>query len=225
MIVPAALLAGAAMAMPEAPATPAVPLFNDLGSYHRAISTKNPAAQKYFDQGIRLLYGFNHDEAERAFREAARLDPSCAICFWGVGLTLGPNINLPIDPDRNAKAVEAVAKARATAPPASGVERALIDALAVRYAADPAADRAKLDQAYADAMRAVHKRYPADDDVATLYAESMMDLRPWKLWNPDGTPVPGTEEIVATLPPNSERQLVEQIVARLSVAARVSVTI
>ena len=177
----------------------AVPLFNDLGSYHRAISTKNPSAQKYFDQGLRLVYGFNHDEAERAFREAARLDPACAICFWGVGLTLGPNINLPIDPDRNAKAVEAVAKAKAIAPAAGGVERALIDALAVRYAADPAADRAKLDEAYADAMRGVHERFPADDDVATLYAESMMDLRPWKFWNPDGTPAPGTLDIVATL--------------------------
>jgi tetratricopeptide (TPR) repeat protein len=177
----------------------AVPLFNDLGSYHRAISTKSPTAQKYFDQGLRLVYGFNHDEAERAFREAARLDPACAICYWGVGLTLGPNINLPIDPDRNAKAVEAVAKAKAIAPAAGGVERALIDALAARYATDPAADRATLDEAYANAMRDVHKRFPADDDVATLYAESMMDLRPWKFWSPDGTPAPGTLEIVATL--------------------------
>ena len=170
----------------------AVPLFTDLGSYHRPISTKNPTAQKYFDQGLRLVYGFNHDEAERAFREAARLDPACAICFWGVGLTLGPNINLPIDPDRNAKAVEAVAKAKAIAPAADGVERALIDALAVRYASDPAADRAKLDEAYANAMRDVHKRFTIDDDVATLYAESLMDLRPWKFWNLDGTPAPGT---------------------------------
>lgn len=199
MIVAAVLLARVATAVPEAPATPTVPLFNDLGSYHRAISTKNPTVQKYFDQGLRLVYGFNHDEAERAFREAARLDPTCAICFWGVALTLGPNINLPIDPDRNAKAVEAVAKAKAIAPPAGGVERALIDALAVRYAAAPAADRAKLDEAYADAMRSVHRRFPADDDVATLYAESMMDLRPWKFWNLDGTPAPGTLDIVATL--------------------------
>jgi tetratricopeptide (TPR) repeat protein len=177
----------------------AVPLFDDLGSYHRAISTKNRAAQRYFDQGIRLLYGFNHDEAERAFREAARLDPQCGICYWGVGLTLGPNINLPMDPDRNVKAVEALAKAKAPAARASAVERALIDALAVRYSADPAADRAKLDEAYADAMTGVYRRFPADDDVATLYAEAMMDLRPWKFWNADGTPAPGTEAIVATL--------------------------
>jgi tetratricopeptide (TPR) repeat protein len=198
MIFPALLLAGAAMAMPEAPAAAAPPLFTDLGSYHRAISTKNRTAQKYFDQGIRLVYGFNHDEAERAFREAVRLDPSCAICFWGIGLTLGPNINLPIDPDRNARAVEAMAKAKAIAPP-KGIERALIDALAVRYSADPGADRTKLDEAYAEAMRAVHKSYPADDDVATLFAESLMDLRPWKFWNADGTPAPGTLEIVTTL--------------------------
>jgi tetratricopeptide (TPR) repeat protein len=188
----------AASHMAPAPA-PTVPLFSDLGSYHRAISTKNATAQKYFDQGIRLTYGFNHDEAERAFREAARLDPKCAICWWGVGLVLGPNINLPIDPDRNARAVEAVAKARSLVSNASPVEVALIEALATRYVADPAADRAKLDEAYAAAMASAHKRFPADDDVATLYAESMMDLRPWKFWNADGTPAPGTLDILATL--------------------------
>jgi len=194
------LVAASHMAPTPAPVpTPAVPLFTDLGSYHRAISTKNPTAQKYFDQGLRLTYGFNHDEAERAFREAARLDPTCAICWWGVGLVLGPNINLPTDPDRNTKAVEAVAKARAAESAASPVERALIDALAARYSADPAADRVKLDEAYAAAMGSAHKRFPADDDVATLYAESMMDLRPWKFWNADGTPAPGTQDIVATL--------------------------
>jgi tetratricopeptide (TPR) repeat protein len=201
MIVASVLLAAAAAtaAAPPAPtAPPAVPLFDNLGSYHRAISTKSPAAQKYFDQGLRLTYGFNHDEAERAFREAARLDPACAICWWGVGLTLGPNINLPIDPERNTRAVEAVTKAKAIAP-ANGVDRALIDALALRYSADPAADRAKLDEAYANAMRDVHKKFPADDDVSTLFAEAMMDLSPWKFWHADGTAAPGTEEIVATL--------------------------
>ena len=192
------LLAGMGAATMTAPSAAAVPLFDDLGSYHRAISTKSPIAQKYFDQGLRLVYGFNHDEAERAFREAARLDPACAICWWGVGLTLGPNINLPMDPERNGRAVEAVAKAKAQAPP-TGVERALIDALAARYAADPAADRAKLDAAYATAMGGVHKKFPADDDVATLYAEAMMDLHPWKFWNQDGSPAPGTEDIVSTL--------------------------
>jgi tetratricopeptide (TPR) repeat protein len=197
VIVALALLAAAAHGAP-AP-TQAVPLFNDLGTYHRAISTKKPAAQKYFDQGLRLAYGFNHDEAERAFREAARLDPKCAICWWGVALVLGPNINLPIDPERNAKAVEAIGTAKSKAKSASDVERALIDALTARYSPDPAADRPKLDEAYCGKMRVVHGKFPADDDVATLYAESLMDLRPWKFWNPDGTPAPGTEEIVATL--------------------------
>ena len=186
-------------ATPDPVPTPIVPLFNDLGSYHRAISTKNPTAQKYFDQGLRLMYGFNHDEAERAFREAARLDPKCAICWWGVGLVLGPNINLPIDPDRNAQAVDAAAKAKVIESAASPVERAMIDALAARYSADPAADRVRLDEAYAAAMGSAHQGFPADDDVATLYAESMMDLRPWKFWNSDGTPAPGTLDIVATL--------------------------
>jgi tetratricopeptide (TPR) repeat protein len=187
------------MTMPAAvDADKPVPLFDDLGTYHRAISTKNPTAQKYFDQGLRLAYGFNHDEAERAFREAAHLDPSCGICWWGVALVLGPNINLPIDADRDKKALEAVGNAKAAAP-AAGVERALIDAVAVRYSNDPAADRAKLDKAYADAMGAARKKFPADDDVATLYAESLMDLRPWKFWSTDGKAEPGTEEIVSTL--------------------------
>ena len=191
--------AGHEHGMAPAAAPAAVPRFTDLGTYHRSISTKSAAAQKYFDQGLRLTYGFNHDEAERAFREAARLDPKCAMCWWGVGLVLGPNINLPTDPDRNAKAVEAVGKAKALAAQAKPVEKALIEALSVRYSPDASADRAKLDQAYSDAMRTVVKRFPADDDAATLFAESMMDLRPWKLWLPDGQPAPGTTEILATL--------------------------
>ena len=199
MIAAVLLAAMTHTAQPAEPEAAKPPLFDDLGTYHRSITTKVPEAQKYFDQGLRLLYGFNHDESERAFREAARLDPSCAICWWGVGTTLGPNINLPIDPERNAKAVDAVAKAAALRDKASPVERALIDALGKRYSADPEADRGKLDQAYADAMRAAYKKFPKDDDVATLYAESLMDLRPWKFWSPDGKPAPDTLEIVSTL--------------------------
>ena len=199
MIVATALLAAAAHGMPAPAPTQTVPLFDDLGTYHRPISTKKAEAQKYFDQGLRLAYGFNHDEAERAFREAARLDPKCGICWWGVALVLGPNINLPTDAERNARAVEAISKAKTKPARASKVERALIEALSARYSADPAADRATLDAAYADKMRVVHQTFPADNDVATLYAESLMDLRPWKFWTPDGTPAPGTEEIVATL--------------------------
>jgi len=181
------------------PAAVSVPLFDDLGTYHRAVSTKKPLVQKYFDQGLRLVYGFNHDEAERAFREAARLDPKCAPCFWGVALTLGPNINLPIDPERNAKAVEAVSRAKSLESRARPVEKALIDALSVRYSAEANADRATLDQAYADAMRGVVRRFPDDDDAATLFAESLMDLHPWKLWTQDGQPAPGTLEAVSSL--------------------------
>jgi tetratricopeptide (TPR) repeat protein len=193
------LLAATSHAAPAPAAKQSVPLFDDLGSYHRAISTKKRSAQQYFDQGLRLTYGFNHDEAERAFREAARLDPKCAICWWGVALVLGPNINLPIDPERNMKAVQAIANAKSRESSASPVERALIDALFVRYSLDPAADRAKLDEAYAAKMKTVYELFPQDDDVATLYAESLMDLRPWKFWDPDGNPAPGTLEIVATL--------------------------
>jgi tetratricopeptide (TPR) repeat protein len=189
----------AAMKTPAPSAPDQVPLFDDLGSYHRAISTRNKMTQRYFDQGMRLLYGFNHDEAERAFREAARLDPSCAFCWWGVAIVLGPNINLPIDPDRNARAVEAVVKAKALSVTATPVEREMILALMNRYTADPNADRAALDKAYADAMGAAHAKFPTDDDLEVLYAEAMMDLRPWKFWSPDGTPAEGTLEIVARL--------------------------
>jgi tetratricopeptide (TPR) repeat protein len=189
----------AAMTAPASATVPSVPLFDDLGSYHRSITTKNKTTQRYFDQGLRLLYGFNHDEAERAFREAARLDPSCAFCWWGVAIVLGPNINLPIDPARNAKAVEAVVKAKALSVKASPVEREMILALMKRYTADPAADRAALDKAYADAMAAAHAKFPKDDDVTVLYAEALMDLRPWKFWDLDGKPAEGTLEIVSLL--------------------------
>jgi tetratricopeptide (TPR) repeat protein len=187
------------MSAPGNAASRGVPLFDDLGTFRRPISSPNKTARRYFDQGMRLLYGFNHDEAERSFREAARLDPACAICWWGVAIVLGPNINLPIDPERNTRAVEAVVKAKALSVKASPVERELILALMNRYTADPAADRAQLDLAYADAMRGVRTKFPKDDDVAVLFAEAMMDLRPWKFWSPDGTPAEGTLEIVATL--------------------------
>ncbi len=177
-------------------------LFSDLGHHHRAISTRSVAAQRYFDQGLRLVYGFNHDEAQRDFEEAARLDPDCAICWWGAALTLGPNINLPALPDRARAAWDFEQKALAKVSKASAVEQDLIRALARRYAnpahADAPAQKA-LDTAYAEAMRAVARRHPQDDDVQTLFAESMMDLRPWDLWGPDGAPYPGTLEIVATL--------------------------
>jgi tetratricopeptide (TPR) repeat protein len=184
------------------PPTPAPALVTNLGTYHRPISSKSKKAQAYFDQGLRLLYAFNHEESQAAFEEAARVDPSCAICFWGAALTLGPNINLPAIPERAEAAWGFLEKARAASPGASPVERALIGALAQRYAHPPPTEPEKqhaLDTAYADAMRQVAKRFPKDPDVATLFAEAMMDTRPWDFWALDGSPQPGTEEIVATL--------------------------
>lgn len=181
-------------APPSADGTP--PLFDDLGTHSHPITTTDPDAQKYFDQGLRLVYAFNHDEAIRAFREAARRDPDAAMPQWGIALALGPNYNLPIDAEREKAAREAMARAQALAPKASAKEQAYITALATRYAKG---DRAALDRAYADAMRAVAKQYPDDLDAATIFAESLMVLRPWALWYPDGKPAPGTTEIVATL--------------------------
>ena len=175
------------------------PVFDDLGTLHHAVTTSSPEAQQYFDQGLRLVYAFNHDEANRAFKEAARLDPNCAMAYWGIAFTLGPNYNLPVDAKRDRAAYEAIQKAVALAPHVSEAERAYIEAIAKRHVADPNADRKVLDAAFADAMRAVTTRYPDDLDAATLFAESMMNLRPWGLWTHDGQPQPGTEEIVSTL--------------------------
>jgi tetratricopeptide (TPR) repeat protein len=181
----------------------AAKLYDNLGDFHRATSTKNVEAQRFFDQGLRLTYAFNHEEAQRSFEAAAARDPSCAACYWGAALVLGPNYNQPAGADRAKKALALLAKAKAAAN-ASPVERALIAALGKRYvdpppAADDAKGQAALDEAYANAMRDVAKQYPADDDVLVLFAESMMDLRPWRLWEADGKPAPGTEEVVATL--------------------------
>ena len=196
----AALMIACAQGEPEnAPGAAAVPLFDNLGSYHREISTDVPEAQSYFDQGLRLTYGFNHDEAIRAFEEAARLDPSCAICYWGIAYALGPNINAPMDPAVIPRAHEAAQKAVELSADASDVERALIDALAKRYSPDASADRAALDQAFATAMADVAQRFPNDLDVVTIHAESRMDLRPWMYWTTEGQPEPGTTELVADL--------------------------
>jgi tetratricopeptide (TPR) repeat protein len=178
-------------------------LYDNLGEYHRAASTKNAEAQRYFDQGLRLTYAFNHEEAQRSFEAAAARDPSCAICWWGAALVLGPNYNQPAGADRAKKAIGFLAKAKA-APNATPVERALIAALDKRYkdpppAADDTKGQTALDEAYANAMRDVAKQYPSDDDVQVLFAESMMDLRPWRLWEADGKPAPGTDEILASL--------------------------
>jgi tetratricopeptide (TPR) repeat protein len=204
MVLALVLVAGAARAAGEhrahAPGDPAPPpLLDGLGVHHHAVTTTSREAQRYFDQGLRLVYAFNHDEATRAFREAARLDPGCAMAWWGVALAAGPNYNLPIDDARDRVARDAMAQAIALAPKASEPERAYVDALAKRYARPSGTDRKQLDRDYADAMREVARQHPDDLDAATLFAESLMVLRPWDLWTLDGKPQPGTTEIVETL--------------------------
>ncbi|CUS34664.1 tetratricopeptide repeat protein [Candidatus Nitrospira nitrificans] len=190
--------------LPETPTPPrtlsdTVPLYTDLGSHHKRISTRVPATQQYFDQGLRLVYGFNHAEAIRSFTRAAELDPTCAMCYWGIALAYGPHVNAPMDSASGIAAYTAVQKALALKSHAAAPERAYIEALAQRYEADPPADRVRLDTAYSRAMGQVAKTYPKDLDAATLYAESLMDLRPWNYWQPNGTPYPGTKEIVRQL--------------------------
>jgi tetratricopeptide (TPR) repeat protein len=176
------------------------PLFTGLGDHHHPISTTNAQTQVYFDQGVKLLFGFNHAEAIRSFREAARLDPDCAMCWWGMAIALGPNINLPMPADAVAPAWQALGKARALEPKASPEEREWIEALAQRYSADPKADRHALDEAYAQAMGKVWQAHPDDLDAGVFYAEAMMDTQPWDYWQPDGvTPKGHAAEIVSVL--------------------------
>jgi tetratricopeptide (TPR) repeat protein len=175
------------------------PLYSGLGTLHHKVTTKSPVAQKYFDQGFRLTYAFNHDEAGRAFREAARLDSTCAMAYWGQALVLGPNINMPMSPEAEASAYPLAQRAQSLATAASEPERAYIAALSKRYDAVAGTNRAAHDSAYADAMRDLVKRYPNDLDAAALCAEALMDLRPWDLWTLDGKPQPGATEIVSML--------------------------
>ena len=174
-------------------------LMPGLGQHHHTISTKSPEAQRFFDQGLTLVFAFNHEAAARGFQRASELDPQSAMSFWGVALALGPCINLDVDPPHEQAAYEAVQKALSLASGATERERAYIQALTKRYSSDPKVDLRKLDAEYANAMRELSKRYPDDLDAATLYAESLMDLHPWKLWSLDGRPTEGTEEIVAVL--------------------------
>jgi tetratricopeptide (TPR) repeat protein len=170
-----------------------------LGELHHKVSTSNAEAQKFFDQGLKYVYAFNHDAAVRSFQRAAELDPDLAIASWGQALALGPNINLDVDQAREKQACDAVQSARTRAGKASPEERDLIEALAKRYSNDPKADLHKLAEDYAAAMKTLVVKYPDDLDLATLYAESLMDLHPWKLWANDGTPTEGTIEILSTL--------------------------
>ena len=176
-----------------------VPLYTNLGSHQKRISTKVEATQQYFDQGLRLVYGFNHAEAIRSFTRAAELDPTCAMCYWGIALAYGPNVNAPMDSASGVAAYAAAQKALTLKPHATAAERAYIEAVAQRYAEVQPTDRARLDTLYSRAMGRVAKTNPNDLDAATLYAESLMDLRPWNYWRPNGTPYPGTNEIVRQL--------------------------
>jgi tetratricopeptide (TPR) repeat protein len=171
-----------------------------LGNLHHPVTTRNPKAQEFFDQGLRLIFAFNHEEAARSFQHAAELDPSLAMAYWGVAESLGPNYNDPdSDDDRFRQAYQSIQKAVALAPQASTGEQAYVEAMARRFPADPKADRRKAGEIYRDAMREVVKRFPDDLEAAVLFAESSMDLNAWALWHPDGTPAPGTDEIITTL--------------------------
>lgn len=176
------------------------PLYDGLGSYSRKVTTDSAEAQRYFDQGLGFLHGFNHRAAIRAFQQAAELDPECAMAYWGVALACGPHINSMAVPSPAAElAWKEIGLAQKNEGNASPVEQALVDTLAKRYANPQPEDRSGLDRAYADAMREVWEKYPEDPDVGALFAEAMMDLRPWDQWTADGKPQPGTDEIIATL--------------------------
>jgi tetratricopeptide (TPR) repeat protein len=174
-------------------------LLAGMGRHHHPISTRSPEAQKFFDEGLTLVFAFNHEEAIRSFERAIAIDPRAAMPYWGIALALGPNINLDVDPAGEKRAYDAARKALSMAPGAPENERAYIEALAKRYSDDPKADLKKLAVDYKNAMGELVKRYPDDLDAATLYAESMMNLRPWQLWTADGKPAEGTEAIMAVL--------------------------
>ena len=178
------------------------PLFEGMGDYHRPIKTRDPGAQRYFDQGMVLAFGFNHAEAIRSFRAAQKLDPQCAMCFWGEALATGPNINVTskgkaiMSPADRKAAYAAAQRAVALQGHASAVERALIEALATRYDGSETSDRDPQDRAYAAAMKSVVEQFPEDDDAAAIYAEAWMNTMPWDYWSADGAPKPETVEVL-----------------------------
>jgi tetratricopeptide (TPR) repeat protein len=175
------------------------PRLQNLGNHKFPVTTNSARAQLFINQGLMLTYGFNHAEAERSFREAARLDPNCAMAYWGMALVLGPNINMAMSPEAEQPAHETIRKAVALKNTASEREQAYIDALAKRYSGEEKPNRRALDRAYAAAMRELHDRYPDDLDAATLYAEAEMNLRPWNYWTRDMQPYPETAQILSVL--------------------------
>jgi tetratricopeptide (TPR) repeat protein len=198
-IAAAALVLFVAAPRAHADTTPIAPELSGLGSHSSPVTTAVPRAQRFFDQGLRLLYAFNHPEALRAFREAARLDPSLAMAWWGEAITLGPNLNAAMSAENGRLAYAAITKAATFAAALSPRERALIEAQAARFVADGQGDRAALNQAYADAMAQVAARFPEDPDVQTLYADALMNTMPWDYWQKDGQARPATGIVLATL--------------------------
>src|SRR5262245_14272037 len=181
------------------PATLSAGILPGVGAHHHPIATTNPEAQKFFDQGMALVFGFNHEEATRSFQRAAELDPRAPMPHWGIAWSLGPNYNLDIDDPRAKRAFEAIDTAMRLSVDGSPVERDYVAAMATRYSQNPKADRPALARRYSQAMADLVRRYPEDLDAATLYAESLMNLRPWKLWTLDGKPAEDTPQILATL--------------------------
>jgi tetratricopeptide (TPR) repeat protein len=183
----------------DQPAPKPATLMSGLGDLHHPVSTSNAEAQKFFDQGLRLIYAFNHEQAALSFQQAAQLDPKLAMAYWGIAEAVGPNYNDPADPDRYKQAHEAIAKAGELAVNAAPNEKAYIAAMALRFPSDPKADHRLAAERYRNAMDDVVKQFPDDLDAATLFAEAAMNLHPWGLWHPDGTAADGTEDIIATL--------------------------
>lgn len=175
------------------------PLFENMGSHTYKITTRSELAQKYFNQGLNLAYGFNHAEAGRSFRYAALLDPKCAMCYWGAAYVLGPNINSSMDPGSVTQAYTFTQKALIESEKVSEKEKDLIKTLSKRYGTEVIDDRSSYDKAYADAMRQLTRKYPDDAEILSLFAESVMDLHPWDYWTAEGKPQPWTDEILASL--------------------------
>jgi tetratricopeptide (TPR) repeat protein len=189
-------------------ATATTPLYDNLGTLEHRITTPSRTAQQYFNQGLRLVYGFNHDEAITSFKEGLKHDSTCAMCYWGIAYALGPNINLPMDTAAARPANDAARRALKYSSSTTPKERAYIEALTKRYSSDPSANRARLDSAWAGAIGAVSRRFPADDDAAALYGEALMDLRPWNYWTNGGRPkAPSTLEALRVLEPVVKRNV------------------
>lgn len=178
--------------------TPA-PLFEGMDLLSYPVTTKSPEAQKYFNQGLLFAYGFNHAEAARSFYQAIRLDSTCAMCYWGYAFVLGPNYNAGMDPGHYERAFEAMKSANKYAASCTEKEKALIKAMTVRYAKEAPESRSHLDSAFMEAMKIVHQQYPEDVDIASIYAESLMDMHPWDLWEKDGAAKPWTPEIIKAI--------------------------